>query len=239
MTQVYPFLQNKLLPANEFLIMSRLTLVFFIFLFFSSTLVPPALAKSQEEWLKKAQALDANGFLDEAVEAWKKLTTADTDSKLAIYAHLKLGTIYLKLEQFQKSIDILKAITEAHPDNFDAHFNFANSLSAFRKFSEAIKSYKKTTVLRPNEGLGYVGLGLSLFGNHNSEKAIKVLLKANKLFKKKRNIPWHQDTRVMVAQIKQFAKFPPSFSNLWLKNNFKVVHDTYGEAVFDSKQYLR
>ena len=238
MTQVYPFLQNKPLPATEFLIMSRLTLFFFIFLFFSSTLVPPVLAKSQEEWLKKAQALDANGFLDEAVEAWKKLTTADTDSKLAIYAHLKLGTTYLKLEQFQKSIDILKAITEAHPDNFDAHFNFANSLSAFRKFSEAIKSYKKTTVLRPNEGLGYVGLGLSLFGNHNSGKAIKVLLKANKLFKKKRNIPWHQDTRVMVAQIKHFAKFPPHFSNLWLTNNLKVVHDTYEKAVFDPKEYL-
>ena len=218
--------------------MSRLTLIFFIFLFFLSTLVPPALAKNPKEWLKKAQALDADGFLGEAAETWKKLTTADANSNLVIYAHLKLGTIYLKLEQFQKSIDILKVITESQPDNFDAHFNFANSLSAFKKFSEAIKSYKKTTVLRPNEGLGYVGLGLSLFGTQNSEKAIKVLLKANKIFKKKRNIPWYQDTRVMVAQIKHFAKFPPHFSNLWLTNNLKVVHGTYEKAVFDPKEYL-
>jgi len=218
--------------------MFRLISFFFIFLFFLSTLIAPALAKSPEEWLKKAQALDADGFLDEAVETWKKLTRIDTNSNLAIYAHLKLGTTYLKLGQFQKSIDILKTITESHPDNFDAHFNLANSLSAFGQFSEATKSYKKTTVLKPNEGLGYVGLGLSLFGNNNSEKAIKVILKANKLFKEKRNIPWHQDTRVMVGQIKHFAKFPPHFSNLWLTNNLKVVHDTYEKAVFDSKKYL-
>ena len=94
-------------------------------------------------------------------------------------------------------------------------------------------------ISQKREGLGYVGLGLTLFGYRNSEKAIEVLLKANKLFKEKRNISWYRDTRVMVAQIKHFAKFPPSFSNLWLKNNLKVVRDTYEKVVFNSKQYLR
>ena len=126
----------------------------------------------------------------------------------------------------------------SHPDSFAAHFSFANSLSAFKNFSEAIKYYQKATTLNPMEGLTYVGLGLSLFGNGNSKKATKALLKANKLFKEKKNIPWYQDTRVMIAQIKHFAKFPPHFSDLWLANNLKLVHDTYEKALFDPRYYL-
>ena len=126
----------------------------------------------------------------------------------------------------------------SHPDNFDAHFSLANSLSAFKNFSEAIKSYKKAIALKPKEGLSYVGLGLSFFGNGDSESAIKALLKANKLFKGKKNISWYRDTRFMIAQVKHFAKFPPHFSNLWVANNLKLVHDTYEKAVFNPKQYL-
>jgi len=210
----------------------------FSFLFFFTTLGADALAINPGELLKKARALEGNGFLEEATQSWEKLTTVDTNLNFVIYAQLKLGTTYLKLKQFEKSIDILKITTMSHPDNFDAHFSLANSLSAFKNFPEAIKSYKKTITLKPKEALSYVGLGLSLFGNGDSESAIKALLKANKSFKEKKNISWHRDTRVMIAQIKHFAKFPPHFSNLWLSNNLKLVHDTYEKAVFNPKQYL-
>ena len=126
----------------------------------------------------------------------------------------------------------------SHPDSFDAHFSLANSLSAFKNFPDAIKAYQKTITLNPREGLSYVGLGLSLFGNGDSKNAITKLLKANKLFKEKKNISWYRDTRVMIAQIKHFAKFPPHFSNLWLANNLKLIHDTYEKTVFNSKYYL-
>ena len=218
--------------------MSRSILCIFVVCFLSTSAVP-ALAQNPEDWLEKAQALDKDGFLDEAAEIWKKLATTDANPNLAMYARLRLGAIYLKLEQFQKSIDTAKAIAQLHPDNFDAHFHLANSLSALRNFSEAIEAYKKTTILKPKEGLGYVGLGLSLFGNGDSKKAIEVLLKANKLFKEKKNISWHRDTRAMVGQIKHFARFPPNFSNLWLKNNLKLVRDIYEKTVFNPKQYLR
>ena len=210
----------------------------FSFLFFFTTLGADALAINPGELLKKARTLEDNGFLEEATQSWEKLTTVDTNLNFVIYAQLKLGTTYLKLKQFEKSIDILKITTMSHPDNFDAHFSLANSLSAFKNFPEAIKSYKKTITLKPKEALSYVGLGLSLFGNGDSESAIKALLKANKSFKEKKNISWHRDTRVMIAQIKHFAKFPPHFSNLWLSNNLKLVHDTYEKAVFNPKQYL-
>ena len=210
----------------------------FYFLFFFNTLATNVLAISPGELLKKARTLEGNGFLEDAAKSWEELTTVDTSPSFIIYAQLKLGITYLKLKQFQKSIDILKITTMSHPDNFDAHFSLANSLSAFKNFSEAIKSYKKTIALKPKEGLSYVGLGLSLFGNDDSESAIKTLLKANKLFKEKKNISWYRDTRVMIAQVKHFEKFPPHFSNLWLATNLKLVHDTYEKNVFNPKQYL-
>ncbi len=209
------------------------------FLFFFNTLIATdALAISPEELFKKAQTLEGDGFLEEATKSWEKLSAVENNLNFVIYAQLKLGTTYLKLEQFQKSIDILKITTMSHPDNFDAHFSLANSLSAFKIFPKAIKSYQKTITLRPREGLTYVGLGLSLFGDGDSKNAIKMLLEANKLFKEKKNISWYRDTRVMVAQIKHFAKFPPHFSNLWVANNLKLIHDTYEKAVFNSKYYL-
>ena len=214
-------------------------LLIFMVCFFLSFIETPILAETPKEWLKKAEELDKEGFLDEAVEAWKTLPTNKIDPKLITYAHLKMSIIYLKLGQHQKSIDTAKKIVQYHPDNFDAYFNLGNSFSSLKRFSEAIEAYQKTTKLRPKEGLGYVGLGLSLFGNSNSKKAIETLLTANRLFKKKKNISWYRDTRVMVSQIKHFSKFPPSFSNLWLKNNLKVVHDTYEKTVFNSKLYLR
>jgi tetratricopeptide (TPR) repeat protein len=228
--------QNQLLPSNKGLAMFYKKL--FFLLFFFHTLTTEVLAISSEELLKKAHTLEDNGFLEEATKSWKELTVVNTNPNFILYAQLKLGNTYLKLKEFNKSIDVLKLATTSHPNNFDAHFSIANSLSAFKNFSKAIKSYQKAITLYPNEGLTYVGLGLSLFGNGNSENAIKALLEANKLFKKKKNISWHQDTRVMIAQIKHFAKFPPHFSNLWTTNNLKIIHDTYEQSVFNSKQYI-
>jgi tetratricopeptide (TPR) repeat protein len=218
--------------------MTRLLLFPIIFLFFLNIFLASALAKDFEESLKKAQALDGNGFLDESLEIWKELSTTTTNSNLDIYIALKLGATYLKLKQFQKSIDTLKAISEGNPESFDANFHFANSLSATKNFSAAIKAYAKTTTLKPREGLSYVGLGLSFFGIGDSKKAIEAILKANLLFKEKKNIAWHRDTRVMISQIRNFSKFPPHFSNLWLNNNLKVIQDTYEKAIFNSNQYL-
>ena len=218
--------------------MTRSKSLILVICFFSS-ISEPALAQNYDKWLEKAHTLSKNGFLDEAVEAWKKISKTETNSKLFIYSRLRLGATYAKLGQFQQSIEALQTVIKSHPKNFDAYFQLANCLSALRKFSEAIKSYEKTTALKPGEGLGYVGLGLSLFGNNDSKNAIEVLLKANKLFKEKKNISWYRDTRVMIGQIKHFSKFPPSFSNLWLKNNLDLVRNTYEKAVFDSKFYLR
>ena len=125
----------------------------FSFLIFFPTLGADALAINPEELLKKARTLEGNGILEDATQSWEKLTTVATNLNFVIYAQLKLGITYLKLKQFEKSIDIFKLTTMSPPDNFAAHFSLANSLSAFKNFSEAIKSYKKTPAVKPKEGL--------------------------------------------------------------------------------------
>ena len=129
----------------------------FSFLFFFTTLGADALAINPEELLKKARTLEGNGFLEEATQSWEKLTTVDTNLNFVIYAQLKLGITYLKLKQFEKSIDILKITTMSHPDNFDAHFSLANSLSAFKNFPKAIKSFKKQHHLETKGSLELCG----------------------------------------------------------------------------------
>ena len=87
--------------------MSRLTLIILTICFFLS-LPEYLLAKNLGNWLEKAQTLEKDGFWDEAAEAYEKLTKTNSNPKLIIYARLKLGTTYLKLGQFQRSIDTSK-----------------------------------------------------------------------------------------------------------------------------------
>ena len=92
--------------------------------FFFSISVVNALAINHNVLMKKARTLENNGFFDEAIESWQELATIKTNLNFVIYAELKLGSTYLKLKQFQKSIDVLKTATKSHPENFDVYFSF-------------------------------------------------------------------------------------------------------------------
>ena len=86
--------------------------------------------------------------------------------------------------------------------------------------------------MRPDEGLAYVGYGLSLFGDQKPDEAVSALRKVRKLFKVQKNISWYQHVRFMIGQIKGFAMYPPDFSSLWLANNLKKVREFYESSVF-------
>ena len=73
--------------------MPRLTLIILTICFFFS-LPEYLLAKNLGSWLEKAQALEKDGFWDEAAEAWEKLTTTNTNSKLAVYHLLTLYHVH-------------------------------------------------------------------------------------------------------------------------------------------------
>jgi tetratricopeptide (TPR) repeat protein len=182
---------------------------------------------------QKAAQFDKDGFLDEAAESWEQVLQAQPGKNLATLTKLRLSSVYIKLAETIKAVEVGKSLVLSQSDLFDAQFHLGNAQSKLKNFPEAIEAYKKTTQLRPDEGLGYIALALAYFGNRNPSAAVEQLKVAKKIFKKKKNISWYRDARIMVQQIKGFAPYPPNFSDLWLANNLDLVRNTYEKNVFD------
>jgi len=190
-------------------------------------------AETVDALYQKAAALDKDGFWGEAAETWEQALQAQPEKHLKTLTQLRLSSAYIKLAETFKAVEVAKSLTLAQPDLFDAQFHLGNAQSKLKNFSEAIEAYKRTIQLRPSEGLGYIALALAYFGNKNPSAAIEQLQEAKKIFKKKKNISWYRDARIMVHQIKGFAPYPPNFSDLWLANNLDLVRNTYEKNVFN------
>lgn len=201
----------------------------------------PTLALSEGQYkgpLEKAQSLDKEEFFEDAISYWQKTLDANPPPNIMLYAKLKLTNTYSRLGQLNKAIEISRALTESNPDHYDAWFHFANSLAASKQYSLSTHAFKKTTTLKPEEGLSLVGLAFAHFGDKKPDLAIEELRKAMKIFKANKNISWYRDCRLAINQIKGFARFPPKFADLWLENNLKRVQDTYMDAVLDLDSLL-
>ena len=181
---------------------------------------------------KAAMELDRQDFVEESIGAWQKFLQTRPKKNLHIFAQIKMGIAYHKTDQFLEALNSASDLAQKYPDHFEAIFHLGNMLTALGKFPEASRAYEKAVQLRPKEGLGYVGLGLSYFGENKPDLAVETLRSVRSLFKKQKNIAWYQNVRIMIGQIKGFAAYPPKFSRLWLTNNLKMVRDTFESSVF-------
>ncbi len=206
-----------------------------VFVFFLCGFLGPrsAISQTQEQLYHSAEQLLADGFYDEAKEHFEKVSDSNPDSEIAIFARLKLSGIYLKQNKFEAAIQSAQKVIDQRPDNYDAQFHLASALAKVKRYAETAQAFSKTVELRPAEGLGLVGQGLAVFGVGDVTRAVGIIKQAKDLFKKKRNIPWHRNVRIMINQMKNFEKYPPNFANLWLGNNFKLIHETYEKSIFN------
>lgn len=195
--------------------------------------VATTFAETAPELFQKAAVLDKDGFLEEATETWEQVLKAQPDKHLQALTQLRLSSTYIKLAQTVKAMEVSKSLALSQPDHFDAQFHLGNAQSKLKNYPEAIGAYKKTIELRPDEGLGYIALALAHFGNSDPDAAVEQLKVAKKIFKKKKNISWYRDARIMIQQIKGFAPYPPNFADLWLANNLDLVRNTYEKNVFN------
>ena len=166
-----------------------------------------------------ALELDRQDFIGESIGAWQKFLETQPEKKLHIFAQIKMGIAYHKIGKFLKARASASDLAQKYPDHYEVNFHLGNMMTALGQFPEATQAYTKVVQLRPNEGLGYVGLGLSYFGERKPEPAINALRKVRSLYKKQKNVAWYQNVRIMIGQIKGFAAYRPDFSNLWLTNN--------------------
>jgi tetratricopeptide (TPR) repeat protein len=201
----------------------------------------PSLTLAEESYIsffEKARTLDSEEFFEDAVIYWQKTLNASPPANISLYAKLKLTNTYSRLGQLDKAVEISKTLAESNPDHYDSWFHLANAFSTLQQYSQAVEAFKKTTMLKPEEGLSRVGLAFAYFGDGKPDSAIEEFRKAKKIFKTKKNISWYRDCRLAINQIKGFARFPPKFADLWLKNNLKRVQDTYLNAVLELDNLL-
>ncbi len=181
---------------------------------------------------KEALTLDRQGFYQETLPHWKKFLESRPEKKLDVYGHIKLCIVMNRMGNLGQAFEVAKRLADRYPDDFHAQFNLGNMTSAVKMYPEAITAYQTVTQMHPKEGLGHIGLGLSLFGDRKTDQSLDTLRKVRSLFKKQKNISWYQNTRIMIGQIKSFAPYPPDFSDLWLNNNLKSIRDTYNRTLF-------
>ena len=188
--------------------------------------------------LKEALKLDKDGFYEEAIEYWEKLLI-DSPPNVRLFAGLKISGTNTKLGNLNRAVEVSQNLTESHPQQYESWFSFANTSGAIKKYPQAISAFKKTIELKPEEGLGKVGLAFAYFGDEKPGLAIEELKDAMTNFKANKNISWYRDCRLAIRQIKDFARFPPKFAELWLKNNLKRVQDTFEKSVLDFASILK
>ncbi|MBC8286645.1 MAG: hypothetical protein H8E42_04130 [Nitrospinae bacterium] len=201
----------------------------------------PGAALSEEQYknsLEKAQSLDNEKFFEDATIYWQKTLDANPPANIILYTKLKLTNTYSRLGQLDKAIEISRALTETNPGHYDVWFHLANALAASKQYSQATEAFKKSTTLKPEEGLSRVGLAFAYFGDHKPDLSVAEFKKAMKVFRANKNISWYQDCRMAIKQVKGFARFPPNFADLWLEKNLKRVENTYMDAVLDLDNLL-
>ena len=187
--------------------------------------------------LKEAIELDRDGFYEEAIEQWEKLQL-DSPENIRLLAGLKISGTHAKLGNLARAEEVSKALTLSHPQRYESWFSYANASGALKKYSQAVTAFKKSIELNPEEALGKVGLAFVFFGNEKPDLAVEELKGAMKIFKAKKNISWYRDCRLAIRQIKDFARFPPKFANLWLEKNLKRIQDTFENSVLDFESIL-
>ena len=195
-------------------------------------------ADTYKNSLKEALELDKDGFYEEAIEYWEKLLI-DSPPNIRLFAGLKISGTNTKLGNLDRAVEVSQKLTESHPQQYESWFSFANTSGAIKKYPQAISAFKKTIELKREEGLGKVGLAFAYFGDEKPDLAIEALKDAMKNFKANKNISWYRDCRLAIRQIKDFARFPPKFADLWLRKNLKRIQDTFENSVLDFEKILK
>ena len=223
-----------------FLIMYQKQKLRYCLLLILSTIITLAFipfSKVEAASIKEAMELDRNGFYEEAIEEWEKLQLESTVN-IKFFAGLKISGNNAKLGNLNRAEEVSKALTLSNPQQYESWFSYANASGALKKYSQAISAFKKSIELKPEEGLGKVGLAFAFFGDEKPDLAIAELKGAMKIFKAKKNISWYRDCRLAIRQIKDFDRFPQKFAELWLEKNLKRVQDTFEKSFLDFKTII-
>ena len=119
--------------------------------------------------------------LNATEEAIKVANIASSIDKSDYIFDFVVGTAYMKVKDFQKSIAPLERAIEKAPDNLATYNSLGTSYMAVGRSDDAIKCYKKALQLNPDSPMAYYNLGSALQIQQNHEDACEFLKKAVEL----------------------------------------------------------
>ena len=92
-----------------------------------------------------------------------------------------IGTSYMKMKDFAKSIQPLLSALDKQPDNVGIYNSLGTAYMATSQIEKAIECYEKSLKVNPNNPMGYYNIGSAYQIMQNHEKAVEYLKKASEL----------------------------------------------------------
>ena|SRR5579883_621808 len=164
---------------------------------------PPAPAETPAQLKADADALRAQGKLDEAVPAYKKAIDADRNN-LDLYN--TLGETLYQLKRFDEAAAVFQKATERDPSYAFGWFNLARCYRKLDKRAEAVDAYKHYIALKPEDPDPYYGMGQALKGLGDYPGAIAAFRKYVEMEKRPAEQKWVEKARQELAGLEAMAR---------------------------------
>lgn len=119
--------------------------------------------------------------LNEAEEAIKYACLASAVAPEDYLFDFVIGTAYMKIKEFDKSIEPFERALKKSPDNIGIYNSLGTAYMATKQSDNAIKCYKKALELNPKNAMSYYNLGSAYQIQQNHEEACRYLKKAVEL----------------------------------------------------------
>lgn len=133
---------------------------------------------SSNQTLARAHALDQQGRLAEAVEAYRQFLTAEPRNGDALQL---LGTALARMGRPAQAVEALSAAAAIKTNNPFLQANLANALNAIGRHADALTCYGSAVVLKPDFAAAHRGRGMTLLQLGQTEDAVRALANAIRL----------------------------------------------------------
>ena len=133
---------------------------------------------SSNQTLARAHALDQQGRLAEAVEAYRQFLAQEPRNGDALQL---LGTALARMGRTVEAVEALSAAAAIKPGNPFLQVNLANALNAIGRHADALTCYGRAVALKPDFAAAHRGRGMTLLQLRQTEDAVRALSNAIRL----------------------------------------------------------
>jgi tetratricopeptide (TPR) repeat protein len=179
---------------------------------------------SSNQTLARAHALDQQGRLAEAVEAYRQFLTAEPRNGDALQL---LGIALARMGRTAEAVEALAAAAAVKPNNPFLQANLANALNAIGRHADALTCYGRAVALKPDFAAAHRGRGMTLLHLGQTEDAVRALSNAIRL--EPNNPTFYNDLGVALERAEQNIEALAQFERaIQLNPRFVEAHHNRG-----------